>query len=90
MLDPRSIAVHRDEIAESCRRRGVTADVDAASALQTEVAAKQTELNEANRRRNEHQQSGKQNRASPTSDPAGCAMKAATGRPCARWLTAVV
>ena len=59
MLDPRSITERRDEIAESCRRRGVAADVDAAAALYGEVSAKQTELNEANRRRNEHQQAGK-------------------------------
>lgn len=59
MLDPRSLAERRDEIAASCRRRGVTADVDGAVALQAQVAAKQTELNEANRRRNEHQEAGK-------------------------------
>ncbi len=60
MLDPRSISERRDEIAESCRRRGVNADVDVAAKLHGEVSAKQTELNEANRRRNEHQQAGKQ------------------------------
>jgi seryl-tRNA synthetase len=59
MLDPRSLAEHRDEIVASCRRRGVAADVDGAVALQAQVAAKQTELNEANRRRNEHQEVGK-------------------------------
>ena len=59
MLDPKSLAERRDEIAASCRRRGVTADVDGAVALQAQVAAKQTELNEANRRRNEHQEAGK-------------------------------
>jgi seryl-tRNA synthetase len=59
MLDPRSLATHRDEIAESCRRRGVEADVDAAAAAQERVAALQTELNESNRRRNEHQKAGK-------------------------------
>ena len=59
MIDPRSIAQRREEIAESCRRRGVPADVDAVAALYAEVAARQTELNEANRRRNEHQQAGK-------------------------------
>ena len=66
MLDPRSIADRRDEIAESCRRRGVSADVDAVSALYAEVSARQTELNEANRRRNEHQQAGKQNASHAT------------------------
>ena len=60
MLDPRSIAERRDEIAESCRRRHVDADVDGVAELHGEVTAKQTELNEANRRRNEHQQAGKQ------------------------------
>ncbi len=60
MLDARSLAERRDEIIESCRRRGVTADVDAAIARYAEVTAKQTEVNEANRRRNEHQRAGKQ------------------------------
>jgi seryl-tRNA synthetase len=59
MLDPRSLAERREEIVASCRRRGVAADVDGAVALQAQVAAKQTELNEANRRRNEHQEAGK-------------------------------
>jgi seryl-tRNA synthetase len=59
MLDPRSLAERRDEIAASCRRRGVAADVDSAAALHAQVASKQTELNEANRRRNEHQEAGK-------------------------------
>jgi len=59
MLDPRTLAERRDEIIESCRRRRVEADVDGAIALYKEVAARQTELNETNRRRNEHQASGK-------------------------------
>jgi seryl-tRNA synthetase len=59
VLDPRSLAERREEIAESCRRRGVAADVDGAIALHAQVASKQTELNEANRRRNEHQEAGK-------------------------------
>jgi seryl-tRNA synthetase len=59
VLDPRSLAERREEIAASCRRRGVSADVEGAIALQAQVAAKQTELNEANRRRNEHQEAGK-------------------------------
>ena len=59
MLDPRSLAERREEIGLSCRRRGVAADVDGAVALHGQVAAKQTELNEANRRRNEHQEAGK-------------------------------
>jgi seryl-tRNA synthetase len=59
MLDPRALAERRDEILESCRRRGARVDVDAAVAAYEEVARLQTELNEANRRRNEHQESGK-------------------------------
>ena len=58
MLDPRCLADRRDEIVESCRRRGVSADVDAAVAAYQGVAALQTELNELNRRRNEHQTRG--------------------------------
>jgi seryl-tRNA synthetase len=58
MLDPRILATRRDEIVESCRRRGVEADVDAAVAAQQRVATLQTELNECNRRRNEHQKAG--------------------------------
>jgi seryl-tRNA synthetase len=59
MLDPRTLTTHREEIVESCRRRGVQVDVDAAAAAQARVAALQTELNECNRRRNEHQKAGK-------------------------------
>ncbi len=59
MLDPRTLGERRDEILESCRRRRVAADVDGAIALHREVTALQTELNEVNRRRNEHQASGK-------------------------------
>ena len=59
MLDPRILATRRDEIVESCRRRRVTADVDAAIRAQERLAAAQTELGEANRRRNEHQAAGK-------------------------------
>ena len=49
MLDPRSLADRRDEIEESCRKRGVRADVAGAAALYEQVAARQTELNDANR-----------------------------------------
>jgi seryl-tRNA synthetase len=59
MLDPRALAERRAEVAESCRRRGVTVDLDAAIALQARVAARQTELEAANRARNEHQAAGK-------------------------------
>jgi seryl-tRNA synthetase len=59
MLDARILAERRDEIVESCRRRGVSADVDGAIAARERVAALQTELQELNRQRNEHQTSGK-------------------------------
>jgi len=59
MLDPRVLAERRDEILEACRRRGARADVGAAVAAYERVAALQTELNEVNRQRNEHQASGK-------------------------------
>ena len=59
MLDPRTLEERRDEIAESIRKRQVRADVDAAIEAQRDVTALQTELNEANRQRNEHQKAGK-------------------------------
>jgi seryl-tRNA synthetase len=59
MLDPRWLVERRDEIAESCRRRGVDVDLDAAVAARERVAARQTELQELNQHRNEHQASGK-------------------------------
>lgn len=59
MLDARSLESRRDEIAASIRRRGVRADLDGAIALHTQAATKQHELNETNRRRNEHQERGK-------------------------------
>ena len=59
MLDPRLLREKRDQIAESCTDRGVRADVDKAIATQDEVTALRTELNEANRLRNEHQKAGK-------------------------------
>ena len=59
MLDPRSLDERRNEIAESARRRGVALDIDGAVAAQRAAAALQTELNDANRLRNEHQEAGK-------------------------------
>jgi seryl-tRNA synthetase len=59
MLDPRTLQERRAEVAESCRRRGVAVDLDAAIALQERLAAAQTGLNEAGRRRNEHQEAGR-------------------------------
>ena len=65
MLDPRSLLERRDEIAESCRKRRVTADVDAAIDAQKGAAALSTELQEFNRQRNEHQKSGKRKMEAP-------------------------
>ena len=60
MLDPRVLASKRDEIAQNCRQRGVEADVDAVVAAQARVTSLQTELNDKNRQRNEHQKSGRE------------------------------
>jgi seryl-tRNA synthetase len=83
MLDPRSLDERRDEILESCRRRGATVDLDRARALQQRVTALQTELNEAGRRRNEHQQAGRR-KLSPEEREAhtaeGRALKEEAGR----------
>ncbi len=59
MLDPKSLGDLRDEIRESCRRRGVDVDVEQAVGLYEGVARAQTAVNEANRLRNEHQAAGK-------------------------------
>jgi len=59
MLDPRDLEKRRDEIEESCRRRGFAVDLDAAIAAQRRVSDLQTELNDRNRQRNEHQAGGK-------------------------------
>jgi seryl-tRNA synthetase len=59
MLDPRTLEQQRDRVAESCKRRGVRVDLDGAIALHERLAALQTELNEAGRRRNEHQEAGR-------------------------------
>lgn len=58
MLDPRTLAERRDEVAASVRRRGVRADVDAAVAAYEEAARLRTAVGEANRVRNEHQKAG--------------------------------
>jgi seryl-tRNA synthetase len=58
VLDPRTLAERRDEVAASVRRRGVRADVDAAVAAHEEAVRLRTAVGEANRRRNEHQRSG--------------------------------
>jgi seryl-tRNA synthetase len=59
MLDPRSLADRREEIIESCRQRGIEVDLDATIAARERVAALQTELQEVNRRRKQHQSAGK-------------------------------
>jgi seryl-tRNA synthetase len=59
MLDPRVLASKRDEIVQNCQRRGVATDVDAVVAAQARVTSLQTELNDQNRQRNEHQKSGR-------------------------------
>jgi len=59
VLDPRWLAERRSEIEESCRRRGVAADLDAAIAARESASALSTQLQELNRLRNEHQASGK-------------------------------
>jgi len=58
MLDPRLLAERRDAVAESCRKRGVAVDLDAAIGRQERVAALQTEVQRANQARNEHQKAG--------------------------------
>jgi seryl-tRNA synthetase len=60
MLDPRSLAERRAEIEESCRKRRVKVDLTAAIAAHEALSSLQTEQNEQNRLRNEHQKSGKQ------------------------------
>ncbi len=59
MIDPRALQTRREEIAESCRRRGVSVDLDALLALQQRVSELQTRLDRANRRRKEHQAAGR-------------------------------
>ena len=59
MLDPRSLATQRSEIIRSCELRGIPLDIDALIENQKQVSALQTELNEVNRRRKEHQNIGK-------------------------------
>jgi seryl-tRNA synthetase len=60
MLDPRILQDRRDEIIESCQARHFDADVDATIALHEQTNVLRTEMNEANRLRNEHQKAGKQ------------------------------
>lgn len=59
MLDPRALGSMRDSVLDAVRRRGSRADVDAAIACYDAFATAQTTLQDANRRRNEHQATGK-------------------------------
>ena len=59
MLDPRTLDERREDVIESCRKRGVSVDLDAAIAAYRALAEAQTAVNEANRHRNEHQAAGK-------------------------------
>ncbi len=58
MLDPRTLAERREEVLESCRRRGVDVDLDAAVSAQEQLAAVRTRVGELNRERKEHQTAG--------------------------------
>ena len=57
VLDPRILAERRDEVAESCRRRRIRADLDGAIAAYEQVAKLRGELDDVNRLRNTHQKS---------------------------------
>jgi seryl-tRNA synthetase len=57
VLDPRILAERRDEVAESCRRRRMRVDLDAAIGAYEQVAKLRGALDETNRLRNEHQKS---------------------------------
>jgi len=59
MLDSKHIALRRDEIAESCRKRGLDVDLDSVLSIYDAHNVLVTELGETNRLRNEHQKSGK-------------------------------
>lgn len=60
MLDPRSLATRRSEIIRSCELRGISIDIDILIENQNQISTLQTELNEINRRRKEHQSLAKQ------------------------------
>jgi seryl-tRNA synthetase len=59
MLDPRTLESDREAILASCKNRGYEVDLDAVIASQSQVVALQTQLDEHNRQRNEHQAGGK-------------------------------
>ena len=75
VLDPRILAERRDEVAESCRRRRMRVDLDAAIGAYEQVAKLRGALDETNRLRNEHQKS-----AQKKMDPAERAAHTAEGR----------
>jgi len=60
MLDPRTLAERREEVAVSCRKRRVRADLDATIAAQERLTALATEQNHLNQARNVHQKGGKE------------------------------
>ena len=57
MLDPRTLAERRDEVADSVRRRRMRVDLDGAIAAYEQVARLRGALDDVNRLRNEHQKS---------------------------------
>ncbi len=59
MLDSKLLVERREEIAESCRNRGIEVDLDGVLAAYKDHNALLTRLGETNRLRNEHQKSGK-------------------------------
>ena len=59
MLDPKCLSDRQDEIRDSCEKRGVRVDLAAVLAEQGKLNEALTELNEANRLRNEHQKAGR-------------------------------
>ncbi|MDP6978750.1 MAG: serine--tRNA ligase [Myxococcota bacterium] len=59
MLDPKTLTDRRDEIAHSCKARGIDVDLDAIARVHRDHNLLVTELGDVNRQRNEHQKSGK-------------------------------
>ncbi len=59
MLDPKTLTDRRDEIAHSCKARGIDVDIDSIARVHREHNLLVTELGDVNRQRNEHQKSGK-------------------------------
>ncbi len=59
MLDLKALNDRADEIADSCKKRGVEVDLEAITRLYRSHNLLVTELGDVNRQRNEHQKSGK-------------------------------